>query len=57
MNTMQRRFRADAGATMVEYAFMVLLIAIVALGAVAIIGGGVTNIFCTIAGGLGGAGC
>jgi len=42
---------------MVEYGLMVALIAIVALAAVAAIGGGVTNIFCTIAGALGGAGC
>jgi Flp pilus assembly pilin Flp len=42
---------------MVEYGLMVALIAVIALGAVAAVGGGVTNIFCTIAGSLGGAGC
>ena len=57
VHSMQQRFRRDAGATMVEYGLMVALIAIVAIGAVAAIGSGVTNIFCTIAGALGGAGC
>jgi pilus assembly protein Flp/PilA len=51
------RLHRDGGATMVEYGLMVALIAIVALAAVAAIGGGVTNIFCTIAGALGGGGC
>jgi pilus assembly protein Flp/PilA len=51
------RLRHEDGATMVEYGLMVALIAVIALGAVAAVGGGVTNIFCTIAGSLGGAGC
>ena len=47
----------DDGATMVEYGLMVALIAIVALVAVTALGVSVTNIFCSISGSLGGAGC
>ena len=48
---------SDAGATMIEYGLVVAGIALVAIVAIAAVGGGVTNIFCTIAGALGGAGC
>ena len=44
--------RRDDGATMVEYGLMVALIAIVALGAVTLLGGSVTAIFNDIAGKL-----
>ncbi len=46
----------DEGATMVEYGLMVALIAIVALLAVTALGVSVRDIFCNIAGSLGG-GC
>jgi pilus assembly protein Flp/PilA len=42
----------ERGATMVEYGLMLALIAVVALGAVQAVGGGVTNLFNTIAGAL-----
>ena len=44
--------RRDDGATMVEYGLMVALIAIVALGAVTVLGGSVRDIFNSIAGSL-----
>jgi len=49
-------WRRDEGATMVEYGLMVALIAIVALLAVTALGVSVNDIFCDIAGSLGG-GC
>ena len=42
----------DEGAAMVEYALLVGLIAIVALGAVQLLGGSVSGIFTTIANAL-----
>ncbi len=48
--------RRDDGATMVEYGLMVALIAVVAIVAVTALGGSVKDIFCDIAGSLGG-GC
>ena len=44
----------EEGATMVEYGLMVALIAVVALGAVTLLGGSVRDIFNGIAGSLGG---
>jgi len=46
----------DRGATMVEYGLMVALIAIVALGAVEVLGGGVSATFQEIADAITGAG-
>jgi pilus assembly protein Flp/PilA len=37
--------RGDEGATMVEYALMIVLIAVVAVGAIAVLGGNVSTAF------------
>lgn len=44
--------RRDEGATMVEYGLMVALIAIVALAAVQVLGGNVSNTFTDVANNL-----
>lgn len=49
---MQSTMNDEKGATMVEYALMVALIAVVALGAVALVGGNVTARFNEIAAAL-----
>jgi pilus assembly protein Flp/PilA len=43
----------DSGASLVEYALLVVLIAIVALVAVAVVGGQVSEIFSEIGSGIG----
>ena len=51
--TMVRHFvKNDEAATMVEYALMLSLIAVVCIAAVTLIGGNANNIFNTIAGAL-----
>jgi pilus assembly protein Flp/PilA len=51
--TMARRFvKNDEAATMVEYALMLSLIAVVCIAAVTLIGGNANNIFAAIAGAL-----
>lgn len=53
LNTMVRRFvKDDEAATMVEYALMLSLIAVVCIVAVTLIGTNANNIFNTIAGAL-----
>jgi len=47
-----RALHNERGATMVEYGLMVALIAVVAMGAVALVGGAVSDLFNTIAGSL-----
>ena len=42
------RFRASDGQSMVEYALIIALVAIVVVGAVVLLGQGVSNIFDTI---------
>lgn len=49
---MQSTMNDEKGATMVEYALMVALIAVVALGAVTLVGGNVTARFNEIAAAL-----
>lgn len=51
---LRARLVRDEGATMVEYALMVALIAVVAIVAVTALGVAVNDIFCEIAGSLGG---
>jgi pilus assembly protein Flp/PilA len=46
---MQNMLKEEKGATMVEYALMVALIAVVAVGAVTILGGNVSTEFTKIA--------
>ncbi|MHB8620829.1 MAG: Flp family type IVb pilin [Chloroflexota bacterium] len=48
--------RPQRAATMVEYAIVVALIAIVAMGAVQALGGGIAHVFQTILGHVQGAG-
>jgi pilus assembly protein Flp/PilA len=43
--TFRRFLQDESGATMVEYAIMVAVIAVAALGASQLLGGGVTNTF------------
>jgi len=45
-------FRAEAGATAIEYAFVASLISMVAYASVSSIGAFVSNTFSTIAGGM-----
>jgi pilus assembly protein Flp/PilA len=46
-------FKGEEGATMVEYALMVALIAAVCVGAVTLLGGNVNNTFTSAAGDIG----
>lgn len=56
LSILMNALRRDEGATMVEYGLMVALIAIVALAAVQVLGGNVSNTFTDVANNLGGAG-
>lgn len=54
MKRLVRFLRKQKGATMVEYGIMVALIAVVAIGAVALVGDEVDNTFSTVANCIGG---
>jgi pilus assembly protein Flp/PilA len=47
MNTLVRLFKDDEGATMVEYAIMIALIAIVSIGIITTLGQTVSGVFDT----------
>jgi pilus assembly protein Flp/PilA len=44
-----RRAQAERGATAIEYALMVMFIAMVIIGAVTLLGGNLSNFFSTVA--------
>lgn len=52
LSILMNALRRDEGATMVEYGLMVALIAIVALAAVQVLGGNVSNTFTDVANNL-----
>lgn len=47
-NLLKRFIKEESGATMVEYAIMVALIAVAAIAVVTLIGGQVTDVFTTV---------
>ena len=47
-STFLRRLRAHEGQSMVEYALIIALVAVVVVGAVELLGNGISNIFDTI---------
>lgn len=47
-STFLRRLRASEGQSMVEYALIIALVAVVVVGAVTLLGGGISNIFDSI---------
>ncbi len=51
-STFLRRLRASEGQSMVEYALIIALVAVVVVGAVVLLGGSVSNIFDSISGTL-----
>lgn len=53
MNLMKKLVRGEEAASMVEYGLLVALIAVVALGAVALIGTNLSTMFTTTAGKIG----
>ena len=55
MSKLMQRLTNDSGASMVEYALLVVLIAVVALTAVAFMGGEVSGLYSEIDSGLLGA--
>ncbi len=55
-NDLRTRAREEGGATAVEYALMVALIAAVIIGAVTLLGQNSSDKFNTVAGAVGGAG-
>ena len=55
VNTLKSFVRNEEGQDLLEYALLVALIALVAIGAVTAAGGSVSAIFTSIAGALGGA--
>ncbi len=48
VSSLLRRVRASDGQSMVEYALIIALVAVVVVGAVALLGNGISNIFDTI---------
>jgi len=56
VNEFRARAREEGGATAVEYALMVALIAAVIIGAVTVLGQNSSDKFDTVAGAVGGAG-
>ena len=55
LEEIKRRFQIEDGASMVEYALLVVLIAIIAIVAVQIAGENVSTVFSSVAQSLGGA--
>ncbi len=51
-STFLRRLRAHEGQSMVEYALIIALVAVVVVGAVVLLGKGISNIFDSITGSL-----
>ncbi len=49
LSTIKSMFRDEEGATMVEYALMVALVAVVAIAAVTLLGKSLSGVFSTVA--------
>jgi pilus assembly protein Flp/PilA len=50
----RRQLRSDRGQSMVEYALILVLIAVVVIAVLMIVGNQVQNVFCNISGAIGG---